>query len=338
MIQQLTYSHLIDQRGNEYFCNPNFSEKLLLLVTLSPLGLVGNAIFILISGYFMVEKKPDQIDISSIAIKLLSQLFVAICVLMIGSNVLHMLFPNTSFTLLTFNEINSMNWFVGYYFLVMVIARVFLQGWLSRVDKKTHAILCICLFALVQFSWSRGVLDGTIGGAPDLCTGIFLYSLGGYIRKYNPFGRLKMRDVVIVLVFLFVLIYMNFYTATQNAIINYDPNSGRFIQSLPGYSNVQFIPLCMGIVIFEIFRRVRIGYSKVINYVGSATLMMYLLHDNNFVRGLFHKTDWITMLHDDIPRFMLVLGVWTVGICMAGVVVYAMYGVLANMVRRRWEA
>ena len=69
---QLTDGGSIARWGNGLFNYPAFYRKLLILVSIMPLGIIANAIFILISGYFMINKK--QVDIIGIARKLLPQL------------------------------------------------------------------------------------------------------------------------------------------------------------------------------------------------------------------------------------------------------------------------
>lgn len=80
---QLTDLQLITKLGNGWYCHPQFSKKLCMLTVFSPMGQVGNAIFIIISGYFMAHK--ESIDLTKIAKKLLFQLGFASIVLGIAS-------------------------------------------------------------------------------------------------------------------------------------------------------------------------------------------------------------------------------------------------------------
>lgn len=65
---QLTDLNSISVFNNGFFCEPIFYRRLYLLVFFSPLGKVGNFIFICISGYFMVEK-GSNINLFSISKK-----------------------------------------------------------------------------------------------------------------------------------------------------------------------------------------------------------------------------------------------------------------------------
>lgn len=49
---QLTDADSIARMGNGFFNHPVFYKKLLILVAVMPLGIVGNVVFVLITGYF----------------------------------------------------------------------------------------------------------------------------------------------------------------------------------------------------------------------------------------------------------------------------------------------
>lgn len=76
---------------------------------------------------------------------------------------------------------------------------------------------------------------------------------------------------------------------------------------------------------FELFRRVNIAYSRVINYLGASTLMVYLIHDNDFFRTIWKTKDWVTLLSESPARFVIHLCIWTFGAFACGVGVYALY-------------
>ena len=73
---------------NGWFCHPIFYKKLLLLALISPMGQAGNAIFILISGYFMAHKGKN-VDLTSISKKLLLQLGFAVLMLCVASSIIY---------------------------------------------------------------------------------------------------------------------------------------------------------------------------------------------------------------------------------------------------------
>ena len=157
-----------------------------------------------------------------------------------------------SITLIDFNAFNNLSWFVGYYFIVIVFAKLFLNRYLDSLSKKNYMMFLLTLFALLQFEWSRNILARLAGGLEVVLTGVFLYSLGGFIRKYNPFEKIKTWAVIAVIIAIMLIVGGNYYITTANKIMDFHPESGEvFTQSIPEYYNYQFIPIALGVCIFE---------------------------------------------------------------------------------------
>ena len=83
---QLTDKGSMERLGNGLFNQPLFYKKLVFLDMSDTFGIIGNVIFILVSGYFMVQKGKN-IDIVKISKKLLCQLGFASVILTIASTV-----------------------------------------------------------------------------------------------------------------------------------------------------------------------------------------------------------------------------------------------------------
>lgn len=327
---QLTDIDSIQSLGNDYFCHPIFYKKLWLLALISPLGQVGNAIFILISGYFMATK--ESIDLSKISKKLLLQLGFSVLVLGLLSIYAFSNLDEYSVKLVSFNGFNWMSWFVGYYFVVIVIAKLFLNKFLSSLQPKNYVMFMITLFALVQFGWSTSLISNFAAGLETVCIGIFLYSLGGYIRKYNPFALIKTWAIFLIIIAINLLVIGNFYISTASNILNYDQNSGNlFIQNIPGYGNNQIIPVFFGIAMFELFRRIKISSNSVLNFIGSSTFMVYFIHDNDLFYSIWNIQDWITLFHDNVYRFIGKYILYVLLIFAIGLLCYIVFLLLSKL-------
>ena len=321
---QLTDTNSIQKMGNDWFCHPWFSKRLCLLAVIAPMGQVGNAIFILISGYFMAEKK--SIDLTKISRKLLLQLGFASVALGLASIYAYHNITEFPIELIQFSAFNWMSWYVGYYFIVIVIAKVYLNNFLKNLEPQNYVMFMMVLFALIQFSWSTSVISNLGGGLDTVCTGIFLYSLGGYVKKYNPFATLKLWVVLAIILITNLVVIGNFYINTAGNILAYDPDSGNlFIQSIPGYENNQIVPVVLGIAAFELFRRFRVPGSKVVNFMGASTFMAYLLHGNEFFYKIWNTQDWITLLYENVLQFCCKYLLWALGTFATGLLCYAIF-------------
>lgn len=277
---QLTDGNSMNRMNNALFVQPYFSKKVLILAFLMTFGTSANAIFILISGFFMAGRESEKINLGKISVKLLSQMMFVCVALMVGSLGLHLIKKSSFLELVDCYFFNGSAWFIGYYFVVILCGRIFLNKFLSKLDEKNYSAFLLSLTVLFSFGWTRGLISNFAGGLDVFCVGIFLYSLGGFIKKYNPFGKLKISFFVGVIIFIYFLVALSDYNLTETNIERYFRNggSGWFIQSVPGFGNHHFVPVSLGICIFEIFRRIKIPCSKIINFLGASTLMLSLIH------------------------------------------------------------
>ena len=76
---------------------------------------------------------------------------------------------------------------------------------------------------------------------------------------------------------------------------------------------------------FELFRRISIPQNMIINYLGRAIFMVYLLHDNNFVYSIWHSKDWITLMYESPYIYIVEHAIYTFTTFAVGVVIYTVY-------------
>lgn len=160
VIVQLTDSSLIEGLNNGWYNFPVFYKRLLLLATMNTFGETGNGIFLLISGYFVLQKGKN-VNLIKISKKLLLQLGFAAILLVTGSFLVFRLTGGTHYiSLVNITTFNSMSWYVGYYFAVVLIATLFLNERLLTAGQHTFMVYLVVLFATTQFTWTAGVLEG----------------------------------------------------------------------------------------------------------------------------------------------------------------------------------
>lgn len=321
--------------GN-HFNYPCFYKSVLILVAYTLLGQVGNAIFILLSGYFTCndEKKIDLIKVSK---KLLTQLAFASILLLLGSQIVHILMPDEYIYLEGPRIFNNLSWYAGYYFVVIVIAGLFLNQWLAKLDEKRYLTFLAVLFGLIQFSWSGGVLEGVIGNGRTVALGIFLYAFGGFLKKYKPFEKWKTGWFILVILFIYAVYFLSYYNELELKIEDYYMKDAGFEQFLPWQSNYSIVVIAMAAAVFELFRRLPEFRSKTINFLASATLMIYLLHDNDFFYSLWNLQDWIVMLRQDKVAFFTAFWGWSLGVFAIGLLAYIAYFGVCRLCKRIYD-
>ena len=174
-----------------YFPQPIFYLRFLIFEIGATLGMIGNGLFIMISGYFLNSNL--NIDTGKIAKKLLLQLGFAVSVLIIMNAVWVAFFKNENLALgiVTKDGFNGSWWFVGYYFLVILAAKLFLNKFTAKLTQSQFKSLLLTILAVSQFGWIGSLLDSLANGLRTLSVGVFFFLMGGYIAKYNPFKKFK---------------------------------------------------------------------------------------------------------------------------------------------------
>ncbi len=324
------------QGENFLFVQPYFSKKILVLAFMNTFGLVGNAVFILISGFFMANREIEKINLGKISFKLLSQILFATVALMFGSLfllrflLLFNKFPNLP--LINLNFFNNNSWFIGYYFIVILLGKIFLNKFLSMLDEKNYLCFLLSVLTLISLSWARSLIDNFASGLDVLFTGIFLYSFGGFVKKFNPFGKVRISFFFILIILVYFFVAFSDYNITMANLEHY--SGGKFSQVIPGFANHQIVPLTVGICLFEIFRRIKIPCSKIINYLGASTLMVYLVHDNSFFYRIWDSQKWIQVLFYHPFAFAFKILIWTLMTFVAGLAAYSVYNLVMKILSK----
>jgi hypothetical protein len=256
----------------------------------------------LISGYFLTERGND-IKIGKIAGKLLGHIaFVTVLLTLViavynPASGKRVRIPDTDFY-------SNNWWFVGYYFAVVFLGKYWLCSWLNKLSKEAYA-------------------------------GLFMFALGGYIKKFDPFKKVPSAVLILAFVLLCAWVMFNYRNVTMNAIAEYAKNELGEAYAPPAvsYSEYHILPILQGLLLFELFRRIRIRGNRVINTLAGASFMVYLVHDVEFIREIWKQNDFITLLYEQPFLFLLNLLKWAVIIYAAGLLAYACYSALARWIR-----
>lgn len=338
---QLIAPEELGREAVTFFNHPVFYHRLLILNTAMTFGMIGNAVFILISGYFLANREHiGGLQIGKIATKLLSQAVFATIILVCLPPVWHHFRPALFLNMENITHFNSTSWswFVGYYFLVVLCGALFLNKFLKNFDEKQYLAFLIALFALGQFGFSGKLANSLASGLRTLLTGIFLYGLGGYIRRFDTMKNIRTYVFFVIAALVYIFVWVSGYNVTETNIETYvragitDP----FLQTVPDYSNYSIVVIILAICLFEIFRRIHLPNSRVIAFLGQATFMVYLIHDNRMFYELWNLRDWVTTLAESPLDFMLNLLKWSGYTFAAGLMAYAAYrGVIALLKKGR---
>lgn len=227
-------------------------------------GKIGVNIFVLITGYFLIN--TEKIKINKI-LKLWGQMFFY-ALLIYGIFIMSELkeFEIKAFIETLFPIINDTWWFASVYFLLYIISP-FLNIVLKNIDRNTYQKM-ICFMLVV---WC--IMPTFKYGGNQFCSLIWfivLYCISGYIRLYSENWKISNKNCFA----LSVLIAIITYCLVASSYFNSDLFA---MQSLPIF--------LISFLLFLGFKKTDIKNCFFINKIASTTFGIYLIHDNSYIRS-----------------------------------------------------
>lgn len=236
-------------------------------------GYFGNFIFMLLSGYFLVNKRFKVIAVVKIILEMWFYSFLIIYILIAAGAPVKEAILDTN---LLFPLYHGNNWYISNYLIVYCISDL-----LNAAVKNTKPTLLfvILVFAmLVQFDFGFFFIHHMPVGK-NIDTGrltcfILLYMVGAFIKEYAD-DKIFCGKIFINVPLIFYLLWK-----ASNDIV--------FIDDIMFDVKVFLASL----LTFLTFKKIDIGTNKVINLIGSTTLGVYLLHENPMTYELI----WVYLL------------------------------------------
>ena len=241
-------------------------------------GKIGVDIFVLISGYFLINSKDTFPKLNKILKFIMQILFYSVTIYIIscilGINrieikaLIKIIFP------ITFSEW----WFASTYF-VMFLLHPLINKLLNNLNKNDYQkgllLLIICWSIIPTFTTS-------LYQSNSLLWFITLYSIAGYIRLYGLNPKLKHKQYIALSIIFIIITYLSsiiFIILGKKYIIfiNYQNYF---------YGQEKITVLLISVCLFMTFSTLKIKYNKWINIIASATFGVYLIHDNNIIRPI----------------------------------------------------
>lgn len=240
-------------------------------------GKVGINVFILITGYFMINSRAN---IRKVMILYGELIFysILITVIFVAAGIeplsvkafVKAIFP---FTLGRHNYMTS--------YIMLYCLSPFLNKLLKSISKSQLNRLLMFLFIILSvIPTVCEIKDGWINNAYSyLFWMIFIYSIGAKIRLYHPcddrgkyYGSISICSIFVIWILTIVCGQLRFI------------NTWYFVE------NTYTVPVFVASVcVFLLFKNFNLKSSKVINYFAASTLAVYLIHDDELVRNYVWK-------------------------------------------------
>lgn len=296
------------------------------LENLAIFGRAGNELFVLISGYFLIEKKPKisrffrtmnlvhMYSWSFLIISLILSLFFTIHINL--SEIFHQIFP----------VIFSQYWFVTVY-LVIILLSPFLNTLIKNLNMKQNFTLFGILISVILFFPTLMLRANNNVGFHDIGVFITLYYGAALLRLYPQKLNFKKKWLVASfltgwLIQLFVICTFNYLGVTYRKDVlilkaNYFNSQESIFLFLMCYS------LFILIVFAKDFK------NRLINRFAVVSFDVYLIHANIFVFPILFKNNYIISIYNSKGVIYSV----TVAVLMA-IVIHLLSSVMAMIIRK----
>lgn len=280
-------------------------------------GQIGVGCFLLISGYFMIEKTISAAKIMKIAGEVwfytigIWILWFFLCVLP-GQVGIKELIKETIFSF--FPLLFCHYWFATTYILLMIFSP-FINKLLIAMSKQEYQLFLCCLIVVFV------VLGGGIPFAfPELFEGrlipvIIMYVIGGYIRRFGKLEKSRTTRRLTVILLSYTLLFISTYFLTYLGITF---NNEEILEKRYFYKALNSpLVVIICVELFHCFLRLDIKSSEAINVLANSSMGVYLLHKNRILFRYLKLLFPFYKIQNPAQLFMcsLVTGVLIYGVC-----------------------
>lgn len=250
-------------------------------------GSWGNCIFLICSSWFLLDQ--SKVKIQKVLKILLNVYVISIMILVImmmipgihiePKYILYSLFPN----------VFANNWFVTCY-LLLYLLHPYLNIIINTISKNQLLLFNVVTFVLYILI---GSIKSDLLFNNSLIMFIVIYMFIAYVKLYMKEFQANTKKNVILFIVSFLCLLLSYtmlniigsgaltfkISFLSNKIIHFNTLSNPFI-------------LLSSIAIFNIFNNFKEKNNKVINYISSLTLLLYIIHENilliRYIRPLYY--------------------------------------------------
>lgn len=253
-------------------------------------------IFVIISGYFLINSKPD--NYKKKIITLFSEM-VCYSLVFVLLNQFTNILPGGKFDIIrAMMPVSRQIWWFASTYFIMYLLHPFLNIGLMAFSKKEHQKL---LIIIVMF-WSilpQILMCGFERN--NLLWFLSLYCIGAYIKLFGFNQTIKKRHYILLMILSII------FTMTTVIILLFLKERYNFELIEPNYflGMTSFNVLIMAVCVFMLFKSVKIE-SRFINRIASTSFGVYLIHESGCVRELLWKK-WFVKIGLIRNPFLIVL-------------------------------
>lgn len=319
--------HYTIHGGYEEFSVSNFSNNVIILQLISIFGKISCNIFILITGYFMVKSK---FNLKKVILLICEMFFYSIGIAFILF-ILKIETFSVKDLIKIFMPIMYGNWFLVNY-LILYCLIPFLNKFIHILDKATlkkfiYILLLICSFIPTFAVNSKFEFN-------NLDIMIVMYFIGAYIGLYFSNKSKKIYNRMSIgfnLILIISVVCFDF--------IGIIANKDNIIKNATYFSKINsLIAIASSISVFLVFAKNYNFYSKIVNFVSSSVLGIYLFHDNDYIRSIiwekiYPNVGFLNSNYMVIHIFIKIVCVFAIGLIIDKIRIY----IFENTMLKIWN-
>lgn len=239
-------------------------------------------LFVIITGYFSIQKINELKDVKGKVFSLWRQMFFYATAMPIAGILLNLWTIEDVVIPKAFFPVLSRTWYFLTLFVLIMVLSPYINRCLRTLSKKEYITLLGILFFIFSIWQPLSMIspfDTFIGigqvisteGGKSLYGFVFMYILGGYINLYmKPTGKIQWRYIggFILLGLISFGLYVSFPQYRQVA----------------GYNDNLFAVL-QAVCLFVFFRSLKF-HSRLINAIAPMTLAVYMIHQYYLFRPI----------------------------------------------------
>ena len=264
-------------------------------------GGIGVSLFVLITGYFMIEK--EKLKVSKLVKLWLQLLFYDVLIYLI-----FVIFKLTNFNIkdliFRFMPITNREWWFASTYFVLILFTPLINVMLDRISKETYKkylIIGFICFSIIPTFINRGFESN------NLIWFIYIYSVGAYIKIYENDFKYRSSECIfcsMILILLTLVLKVLLDASHVSMLTNF---------SIRLYDLKSFALFAISLFIFIGFKNMKINDNAYINILAKATFGVYLIHDSNFIRPWLwnlinagkYSNSWFIIVYSLIMVFLI---------------------------------
>lgn len=285
-------------------------------------GDLGNTIFILITGYFMINRKVNYPKLILLLVTMLFYSWLIFIMVYVFMPQIYVTFTSKEILKGIAPILFGENWFVSCYIIFFCFVP-YLNGFLKSLDKNKYLLLLLMVF--VFFVLLPTVKIKTYFNSAEIVYFAFVYAIGVYIRLYfkdkiNNEYHNKYRNICLLILLLTLI------SISTLEIIGIVTNKVVFIKQSQYFVKLFSIPLA--VAMFLSFATMKPFFNRYVNIVAGTVLGIYLIHENIFLRRIIW--DYI------LPNVDYIMSNWYVLFYIVKIVSIFIVGSVIDLLRKRY--